>query len=136
MKLGCPCNNGQPSDYIAMRFVIIGETPSKKNQRINTRSGRSFPSKRYTEWHAYASAQIMAQKKNPSIIDAPCKIKIHFVHGDMRKRDADNGTNSIFDLLKDCGVIMDDRWEIVQKHKVSNSYEKKNPHCIIDIEIL
>ncbi len=28
-------------------IILTGETPSKKNSRINTKSGRSFPNARY-----------------------------------------------------------------------------------------
>ena len=39
-------------------IILQGETPSKKNSRINTRSGRSFPNARYTRWHNDAVEQI------------------------------------------------------------------------------
>ena len=95
-------------------FVILGETPAKKNSRIvNTKTGRSFPSKRYTQWHRDAMLQVYTQKQNAPI-DKPCRIKLTFTHGDLRRRDSDNGSSSILDLLIDSGVLTDDNWQIVR----------------------
>lgn len=44
-----------------MVLTIRGETPAKKNSRINTRSGRSFPNKRYAEWLDSALGQVSRQ---------------------------------------------------------------------------
>ena len=87
-----------------MIFYIDGETPAKKNNRINTKSGRSFPSKRYQEWHDVARLQILSQMRNQNVsspVNIPSKVSITFVHGDLVKRDSDNATSSILDLLKD-----------------------------------
>ena len=119
-----------------MTLTIYGETPSKKNSRINTRSGRSFPSKRYTEWHDDAVTQILRQWDCRNKPIEKCNISLVFYHGDLRKRDSDNGTSSIFDLLKDVGVIRDDNWMNIPSHHVGNDYDKKNPRCEIVIEVL
>ena len=118
-------------------FVIKGETPAKKNSRIiNTKTGRSFPSKRYSEWHRNAMMQLMTMRKTFTPIQEPCKIHMTFVHGDLRRRDSDNGTSSILDLLVDCGVLSDDNWQIVKQLSIENEYEKGNPYCKIGIELL
>ena len=59
-----------------------------------------------------------------------------FIHGDLRRRDSDNGTSSILDLLTDCGVIEDDNWQIVRELVIENGYEKGNPYCKVEIETL
>lgn len=121
-------------------FEIQGETPSKKNSRINTRSGRSFPNKRYTEWHVLAVGQIVYQKmemKNVSFpLVGPVRIKMTFTHGDLRRRDSDNEVSSILDTLKDSGIIADDNWRIVKELCVSNEFEKNKPSCKICVEVL
>lgn len=120
-------------------FILDGETPSKKNSRINTRSGRSFPSKRYTEWHNNALAQIYVQGKEQLSgcpIGSPCRISLTFTHEDLRRRDSDNGTSSILDLLKDSGVLEDDNWQIVREVNVDNLYCKGKACCEIAIELL
>lgn len=122
---------------IMFKFVIEGETPAKKNSRIvNTKTGRSFPSKRYSEWHKNAVFQLVHQTRNIPQINEPCRISMTFVHGDLRRRDSDNGTSSILDLLTDCGVLKDDNWQIVQELSVKNSYSKGNPSCEVSIEVL
>ena len=115
-------------------FVILGETPAKKNSRIvNTKTGRSFPSKRYTQWHRDAMLQIYTQKQNEPI-EKPCRIKMTFTHGDLRRRDSDNGSSSILDLLTDSGVLSDDNWQIVRSLQIDNDYKKNEPSCKVEIE--
>ena len=118
-----------------MIFYIDGETPAKKNSRIvNTKTGRSFPSKRYSQWHKDAMLQVRSQKQNETI-DQPCRIKMIFTHGDLRRRDSDNGTSSILDLLTDCGVLADDKWQIVKSLQIDNDYKKNEPSCRVEIEV-
>lgn len=118
-------------------FNITGETPSKKNSRIiNTKTGRSFPSKKYTDWNRAAQIQLKPQKdaqklKDP--INTPVEITLIFTHGDKRRRDSDNGASSIFDLLTDSLILFDDNYNIVVKHTVINAYEKNNANCKIII---
>lgn len=113
-------------------FIILGETPSKKNQRIiNRRTGKSYPSKRYTEWHKSALEQLLRQKQGFAV--SRCKVYLKFYHGDYIKRDSDNGVSSIFDTLTDAGIFEDDNWMLVGKHFVDNDYDKSNPRCEITI---
>lgn len=122
-----------------MIFYIDGETPSKKNSRINTRTGRSFPSKRYQEWHDVARLQILSQMRKQNInspIDYASKVSIVFVHGDLVRRDSDNSTSSILDLLMDCKVIADDNWKIVRELHITNGFVKGKSRCKVEIEKL
>lgn len=116
-----------------MRIYLKGETPSKKNSRINLANGRSFPSKRYLEWHKSATVQVYEQTK-PKMIDYPCRIEIEFIHGDKKRRDSDNMVSSVLDLLVDTGVLADDNWLVVREINVGNSFESKNPCCFVSIE--
>ena len=125
-----------------MIFYIDGETPAKKNSRIiNTKTAKCFPSKRFSEWHRSASNivhyQILRQSPKEELpIKQEVKISMTFVHGDLRRRDSDNGTSSILDLLTDCGVLADDNWKIVRELNVKNDYEKGRPCCKVEIELL
>lgn len=77
----------------------------------------------------------MARQKVCNLnIDYPIKIKMIFCHGDERKRDSDNACSSILDLLKDCRLIVDDNWKIVQKIEIENIFEKNNPFCKLTID--
>lgn len=119
-----------------IELKIIGETPSKKNSRINLPNGRSIPNKRYTEWHRDAIAQICHQTHEKAPYNDAIALSIHFTHGDRRRRDSDNGVSSILDLLVDAGILLDDKWEIVQEIHVKNTYEKNNAGCQIVINEL
>ena len=66
----------------------------------------------------------------------PVSITLSFYHGDLRRRDSDNGTSSILDMLVDCEIIKDDNWEIVRIINVYNYYDKNNARCEIDIKPL
>jgi Holliday junction resolvase RusA-like endonuclease len=128
-----------------IRFQVIGETPSKKNSRIFLKNGRNIPSKRYQEWHKQAREQIFAQGLLQNDLNSPTRnlpqypitsevtIKLTFYHGDLRRRDSDNGTSSILDLLTDCQILADDKWQIVRGLQVLNYYEKGDPRCVIEI---
>ena len=119
-----------------IRMIIKGETPSKKNSRIQLPNGRNIPGKKYQEWHKDAMAQVAEQKKLMQNLPVNREVIIYldFIHGDQRRRDSDNGTSSILDLLVDAGVLEDDKWQIVRNLHVTNSYEKNDPMCIICIE--
>lgn len=123
-----------------IRFQINEETPSKKNSRIVLANGKNIPSARHMKWHKEAKntvqwqAILQAEGSEFTLpIEEEVKIKLTFVHGDKRRRDSDNGTSSIFDLLTDCGVLKDDCWNIIRHFEVFNEYDKNAPRCIIEI---
>ena len=119
-----------------MTLVIYGEAPAKKNSRVNnTKSGRSFPNPRYVQWHDDAILQVLAQTRGWKA-PIPCSITITFFHGDKRVRDSDNGLTSILDMLKDCGVLLDDRWMYVPHKTVWDAYDKNNARAIVSFEAM
>lgn len=110
------------------------DTPSKKNSRVtDTRTGRSFPSVRFREWHCKAVLWLRSHYKCERM-EGPVAVKLSFVHPTKRRKDADNGTSSIFDLLVDVGILPDDCWTIIEEHSVKNRYEKGVACCTIEIE--
>lgn len=132
-----------------IRFQIIGETPSKKNSKIFTR-GRHIPipSKAHQKWHDDAMLQLTGQLSrlpkeempfgfgHPDGIEEPVSITLSFYHGDNIRRDSDNQTSSIMDLLQDAKVLADDRWQIVRILNIYNHYDKGNARCLIEINRL
>lgn len=121
-----------------IRLQIFGETPSKKNSKIRTKSGYMIPSKAHQKWHTDALLQLNAQlcRFDPmvSLIDYPVVIHIDFYHGNLVRRDSDNQVSSIMDLLQDAKVLSDDNWQIVRQIHVRNFYEKNDARCLIEIE--
>ena len=121
-----------------IRFQIMGETPSKKNSKIRTKSGYMIPSKAHQKWHTDAMVQLNSQlamiKPRILLIETPVIISIDFYHGDYVRRDSDNQVSSLMDLLQDAGVLSDDNWQIVRQIHVRNYYEKREARCLIEIE--
>jgi len=109
------------------------ETPSKKNSRVvDRRTGRTFPNKRYTEWHKAAYSYLLQQGAYVAG-EGPFALYLEFTHGDRIRRDSDNGVSSILDLLVDCGILPDDNWMVVSKIVTTNLYDKGNPGVQISI---
>ena len=92
-----------------MKFIIHGRIPSKKNSRISTRSGRTYPSKDYQEWHKEQSLALKIVRKPVKPIER-CEIVIIFYAPDKRRADLSNKAESIMDLLVDNGFLVDDNW--------------------------
>lgn len=114
-------------------YFIPYETPSKKNSRITLKNGKTIPSKDFTQWHSLASLSLCTQERPKEPINYPCIITIAFTHKDKHRRDSDNQVSSILDLLQDCFVLEDDKWEIVQEIHVKNKLYAK-AYCNIKIE--
>ena len=113
-----------------MTIIILGRIPSKKNSRINTRSGRSFPSKKYKEWHDDASRQLMQYKKE--YFD-DCSINLFFHMPDNRKADITNKAESVMDMLVDNGILKDDCWQVVNELYMYAELDRINPRVEINI---
>ena len=118
-------------------IILTGETPSKKNSRINTRSGRSFPNARYMQWHGRAVLEIkkaIAERKiKPIPKGKQVFLTITFYHGDYKRRDSDNQLSSILDTLVDAGILPDDNWRIIPHKEIFDAYDKDNARCIISL---
>ena len=125
-----------------MNYTIClrGETPSKKNSRINTKSGRSFPNRRFTQWHDDALAQILKQgaagKVGAIAGGSRLRLTVTFYHGDKKRRDSDNQLSSILDLLVDAGVLEDDNWQAIPEKHVYDVFDKDNARAVIALEEL
>ena len=118
-----------------MVITIPGETPSKKNSRVfNTKTKRSFPNKRYAEWHESAVMQIRAQNPKPVPEGVRVCVTMTFYHGDMKRRDSDNQCSSVLDMLTDAGVIPDDSWKVIPVKHIYDAYDKGNARCVVCVE--
>lgn len=118
---------------MTFKITLRGETPSKKNSRVNTRSGRSFPSKNYSQWHAGAVSEIKRQWEGGPLAE-PLGVVLVFLHKDKRRRDSDNQASSVLDTLVDAGVLQDDSWRIVRWISVANIADpERKGRCEITI---
>lgn len=119
-----------------VKIVLTGRIASKKNQRINTRSGRSFPSKRYIEWHKEATYQLL-ETQNSHVRGFNIE-KVKCIHyklwsPDRRKYDLDNRVSSLQDWLVDNNIIPDDNYEVIPKFIVEYMGIKKGGYTEISL---
>jgi len=113
-----------------MKIILTGNIPSKKNSRINTKSGRSFPSKKYTEWHKDVMKQI-TPPTIPIILTKEVVCKIFMPT--LRRKDLSNAWESVGDLLVDALVLTDDSWQVIPRLVLVAEYRKGAGGCEIDI---
>ncbi len=112
-----------------MIIEIKGSVPSKKNSRINTRSGRSFPSSKYTAWHKEAVKQLEGVKP----IASGTPLVFTYYSDSKRSGDLSNKWQSIEDTFTDVGIIEDDNWFILPDiHMKFGGVDKNNPRAIIE----
>lgn len=118
---------------MVLTFILDGEVPAKKNSRIlNTKTRHIFPNKTYRQWHEVALVQIVSQWNRIGIA-GPCAVYVEFIHGDLRRRDSDNGLSSVIDLIVDAGILPDDKWQVIPEITVKNGYQKGNAKVVIKI---
>lgn len=115
----------------SVELVLEGSVPSKKNSRINTSSGRSFPNKNFTDWHDDAIKQVRIQTK--ARFYNPVKVEVIIYYGDLKDADSDNKLTSILDMLVDAFVITSDKWKKVPSGSFDSVYRKGKPGATIKI---
>lgn len=107
------------------KYVLQGETPSKKNNRITLKNGKTIISARYRKWEQTALLSLCMQKRPPIPLSVPLSISFVFSHNSLQRRDSDNGVSSLLDVLQDARILQDDNWKIVQEFCVSNLFTPK-----------
>lgn len=114
-------------------IVLTGRIPSKKNSKRWIKRGRFnylVPSEDHEVWHQQAMDQLKKQAVIP--IQGQVGADVAFYMPDDRKADLSNKFESIADLLKDYGVIEDDKWQIMPVIILqSMRIDRINPRAII-----
>lgn len=128
-----------------MKLVITGNVPSKKNSRITTRSGRTFPSKNYAAWEKDALVQLSTQDWQ-KFDSYPVTLTCTFYLATMAGKDLDNMLSSVLDVLKDQkkrvggkmitvreGVVEDDSWRHICPITIDAELDRANPRVEIEL---
>lgn len=118
------------------RYVFRGEVASKKNSKVLARvKGRPFllPSKKYQAWEKAARLVIMASGRPPVPLKA-ASLSMVIYHGDLIKRDSNNATQGVQDVLVDMGVIQDDNWMVIGTPEVSHLVDVEDPRLEVTVE--
>lgn len=101
---------------------LEGNVPSKKNSRINRGDGKSFPSRRYMDWELDAMRQVRMQTRERFFNPVSLEVIIYF--GTKTRADLDNRLTSILDMLVECVVLRDDKWQDVPQIALQAEYRK------------
>lgn len=110
---------------------LEGNVPSKKNSRINTRSGLSLPSKAFEEWQSDAIKQVRIQTR--ARFYKPVSVEATIYFGTLARADVDNRLTSILDMLVEAFVLKDDKWQDVPQISARGEYRKGKPGATIKI---
>lgn len=116
-------------------YIFRGEAASKKNsRRIVTVRGRPvpIPSKKYVAWEKYAR-QVILSSGRPGTPFPAATLTIRIYHGDMVRRDTNNSTQGIQDVLVDMGVIADDNWMVIGSPRVDHFIDVSDPRMEVDV---
>lgn len=114
-----------------IELVLEGNVPSKKNSRINRGDGMSFPSKKYIEWQDSAIWQVRQQTRARFFVPVSIEVIIYF--GTRTRADLDNRLTSILDMLVECVMLRDDKWQDVPRIALQAEYRKGEPGAFVRI---
>lgn len=125
----------EPRPVPEMAIFLPGPVPSKKNSRItNRRTGRSFPSERYVDWHKRSMRELSSRRGWQVQGKEGVEVRIVFGLPDMRRRDLTNMAESIMDLLVDAGILADDNWRECPVVALRGELQKANPGAAIRLQ--
>lgn len=117
------------SNPLIVELVLDGSIPSKKNSRINTSEGKSFPSKDFTQWQKTALTQVRMQTQKRFYNPASIEVIIYFATD--AKADLDNKLTSILDMLVEAMVLRDDKWQQVPMIALQAEYRPRKAGAFI-----
>lgn len=112
-------------------ITLQGSVPSKKNSRINTSDGKSFPSKDFVQWQDNSLKDVRRQTRERFLKPVCIEVIIYF--GSDARADLDNKVTSILDMLVDAMVLPDDKWQNVPLMKMQAEYRPRKPGAFIRI---
>lgn len=114
-----------------IELVLEGSIPSKKNSRVNTSDGRSFPSREHGKWQNDALRQVRMQTRER--IRGHVQIELILYFATLGRADTDNKVTSILDMLVEGLVLPDDYWESVTRTVYEAAYRPGAPGAFIRI---
>lgn len=114
-----------------VELKLDGSVPSKKNSRINLSSGVSLPSKKFVQWQDDAMKQVRIQTRERFY--KPVQIEVIIYFATLAKADLDNRLTSILDMLVECLVLRDDKWQDVPLLKVQAEHRPRNGGAFVRI---
>lgn len=87
---------------------VQGEVPSKKN-RYKIGNGRMYQDHGVKDWMEDCGWQIKAMKMSKQASPVSCDIRVEIDFYIRRDKDIDNMLNSVFDLVQNFSLIVNDK---------------------------
>lgn len=112
-------------------FVLNGTIPSKKNSRVNLKSGVSVPNNKFVQWQDESIVEVRRQTRQRYMGFVQIEIILYF--GTLGRADTDNKVTSILDMLVAGMVLKDDYWESVVRTVYEASYRPNQPGAFVRI---
>lgn len=122
------------SNQKTVELVFNGTIPSKKNSRINLKSGVSIPNNKFVQWQNDSISELRRQTRQRFLKPVSLEAIIYF--GTVGKADIDNKVTSLLDMFVEALLLTDDQWHSVPIMKVQAEYRKNKPGAFIRIEEL
>ena len=122
------------SNLKTAELVFNGTIPSKKNSRINLKSGVSIPNKKFVQWQEDSITELRRQTRQRFIKPVSLEVIIYFAT--IGKADIDNKVTSLLDMFTEALIIPDDKWQNVPIMKVQAEYRAGKPGAFVRIEEL
>ena len=120
-----------------MKIILEGTPRTKKNSPRIVAIGRGhklLPSRAYMDYARACAIQIRALGFERLGITAPVNVACMYYMPTKRRVDLVNLLDGTCDILKDCGVVLDDNSGIIVAHDGSRvMYDKQRPRVEIDI---
>jgi crossover junction endodeoxyribonuclease RusA len=115
-----------------MSLTLSLPFPVSTNRLYRAVKGRSILSVQYRRWKEEAGWLVAAQRQKP--IPGPVQVSVALRAPDKRRRDGDNFTKCVFDLLVAHKLIEDDAGSIVRKFNVE--WVTEGDPCTVTVEAI
>jgi len=127
-------------DHTAECLIIRGNVPSSKNSRVfSVKLKKSFKNKLCQEWEKSATKQIFDWKilnKIKEPLEGLNLVSFHFVRDSRRKFDYHNACQIVFDILVECGVLVDDSADYAVPFFEGYEVDKKRAGVVVEFSKL
>lgn len=112
-----------------VELVFSGTIPSKKNSRINLKSGVSIPNKKFVQWQDSQIIELRRQSRHRFFTPVSLEVIIYFAT--LGKSDIDNKVTSLLDMFSEALLIPDDQWHNVPIMTVQAEYRPSKPGAFV-----
>tara|TARA_R110001606_G_scaffold168710_2_gene313435 strand:+ start:1152 stop:1514 length:363 start_codon:yes stop_codon:yes gene_type:complete len=107
--------------------ILLLPYPPSVNALWRNAGGRTYKTKRYTDWAADAARHISLQDKIETI-RTPVQVELAVGRPDKRRRDIDNVVKAVFDLLE--------HHEILENDSLVHDFRAYWSHEVVGVQVI